>query len=157
MSLPDFRKLLNRDGKLTEAPVPLQAGDTLPPVSDPAFSHGTLGELPHTLFVFLSMTCVACIDLLPLLKEYSQPNQLNGGIVLMLNGYPDERDEVVKHFGFEFPVVLIDEHEMKDKYRTPYTPFAYLVKPNGLIVKYGQVKPLLTELYVPKVDTVNQK
>ncbi|MDT9726397.1 hypothetical protein DUZ99_15545 [Xylanibacillus composti] len=141
MSLPDFRKLLNRDGKLTREPVSLQEGDTFPPVADPAVAYAEFRESGTTLFVFISMTCAACMALLPVLKDWAGRGK--GSAVLMMNGYPEEREEIVKHFAFPFPVMLVEEQEMRDKYRIPFTPYAYQVEASGLIVKHGEVKLFL--------------
>ncbi|WP_410770746.1 hypothetical protein [Fontibacillus sp. BL9] len=63
-------------------------------------SFGIDGEIdPHTIYCFLSLSCVHCIDLLPKLGKLNGEN-----FVLITDGDENENKEIRQELNFSFPL-----------------------------------------------------
>ena len=121
MSLTHLAKLLHKQEK-----APLRNGDPFP-----IMFNSTLEERNgRGIVCLISLTCRDCIDLLPILKAFTET--YSGWFVLLCNGTAEENDEIKKYFNFSFPVLQMNDDTVR-LLGVEFFPYSFLLN-NGLII-----------------------
>lgn len=101
------------------------------------------------LLGFSSTTCSACKATYRHLKTFSE-NRSDIQVILISKGSFEENQQVVQKHGFRFPVLTMDEAQMKIAldYQVPGTPFFYVLDKKGIIrdAGYANTQEQLTTL-----------
>ena len=94
-----------------------------------------LGE--RVLLVFSSVTCPACRNLYPHLKNFSEAHP-ELSILMLSEGSFEENRRVTLHYDFIYPLLNLEE-EVKVAYQEPGTPYFFLIDAEGVIEFRGFV------------------
>lgn len=86
------------------------------------------------LLMFSSTTCPYCVDMLPVVKEFSEKHP-EIGFLMISKGTEKENKRILDKYKFDFPILMWDEATAK-KYEIIGTPFFYFIE-NGIISQGG--------------------
>lgn len=101
---------------------------------------GTLLELNNAfrengvLFVFASLYCKRCIELLPDIDGLLQHGL---DVVLITNGEVEDNYEMVKYFGWTFPVLTMTNSNMAEQFHVYETPAIRIYNNQGYLLNHG--------------------
>jgi methylamine dehydrogenase accessory protein MauD len=87
-----------------------------------------------TLLVFTSPSCGPCAGLMPEVARWQREARDKLTVALVARGTPDENRAKAAEHGL-INVLLQDENEVADAYRSPGTPSAVLIAPDGTIAQ----------------------
>ncbi|MBH5316410.1 hypothetical protein I6N90_01145 [Paenibacillus sp. GSMTC-2017] len=71
----------------------------------------------------VSMTCLACIDMLPELSAFA--DSYKGKFVVISSGSEEENQELVRHFAYRFPVRSMSVEAYTERYGVDATPYVF--------------------------------
>ncbi|BFH14400.1 hypothetical protein WJ0W_001375 [Paenibacillus melissococcoides] len=74
-----------------------------------------LGGEERSLFCFISLHCLDCVDLLPHLKKLSEV--FSGEFILFTDASHEENLEIAAHFGYKFKLISCTKEDFTMKYR----------------------------------------
>lgn len=79
-------------------------------------------------YIFISLYCSMCIDLLPHLNDIKKAG--NFDLILLSNGDYEDHIEMVEYFNWNFPVLKVETREMDELFKVNDLPFMIFVKDN---------------------------
>ncbi|MGY4797048.1 hypothetical protein MHB40_19585 [Lysinibacillus sp. FSL K6-0057] len=88
----------------------------------------------EVLFVFVSLYCKRCIELLPDIEGLLQHGL---DLVLITNGEVEDNYEMVKYFGWTFPVLTMTNSNMAEYFHVYETPAIRIYNNQGLLLNQG--------------------
>jgi methylamine dehydrogenase accessory protein MauD len=93
----------------------------------------------QSVLVFVSPSCIPCIELMPHLNTFQNSN--NGKVKILLVCQSESRAslELTKKYNLKMPVVSDSEGEISKAYQVFVTPFAYRLDEEGLVRRRGIV------------------
>jgi peroxiredoxin Q/BCP len=104
----------------------------------------------RVLLVFSSIACSACREMYPELKEF-QSNPGGISILMVSQASEEENLQLVQNHGFEFPILQL-MNDIKNDYKIPGTPCAYLIDEKGVITSSFLGLDQLEEYLTKKED-----
>ncbi|WP_025850994.1 TlpA family protein disulfide reductase [Paenibacillus ehimensis] len=91
-----------------------------------------------TAFIYVSMYCTYCIDLLPQLTHVQEKHS-NCSIFLFSTGDEEDHRSMVEYFQWNFPIFHMDQSDMEEYFRVKYLPFMMLINKTGNVVSKGVI------------------
>ncbi|MBX3291456.1 MAG: TlpA family protein disulfide reductase [Acidobacteria bacterium] len=98
------------------------------------------------LLDFWYTTCGACFIKFPHVQSVYQKYKKNPFVEILAVNKPIEEDgpnqafEVVKNAGYSFPVVIVKDEEMPEKWGVKFYPTTFVINQNGLVVFRGDIE-----------------
>lgn len=94
----------------------------------------------NVIILFLSSTCLTCMDLFPKLNELSRKNK---NLFLYFKGEDKEIEEIVAQNKLKSPITHYDMKDKdKDKYKVSLFPYYYYLSKEGIILSANIINNL---------------
>lgn len=133
MGKVDFVKLFGGKGEEHQVVETFEANESFPlPDSISVRDDGNF-----IMSCFLSLSCPICIEMLPELPKLFASYDMQ--FVLFIYGMEVEVDGLKEHFQFSFPVVRVADHELRDTYKVPVTPYSYVLSTAKKVIHHAGV------------------
>jgi thiol-disulfide isomerase/thioredoxin len=91
-----------------------------------------------TVSMFISMHCTFCIDLLPHIASMMQEHP-SLSFRLFSTGDEEDHQSMTEYFGWDFPIVHMDQSDMEAYLSVTYLPFMILTDDKGTVASKGVV------------------
>ncbi|MGW9128329.1 hypothetical protein ACWGPW_25470 [Paenibacillus chitinolyticus] len=125
----DFRKMFKKDKTIME-------NKTYKVFPLSLFNIETSNNTNRCLIICISFSCMHCINLLPNISSITK--NYNEQIVMITDGSFEQNEEIRGYFNFEFKIISVDEHYLKD-FGIEHFPHYMLMEKEEIIKRsYGE-------------------